>query len=83
MVKRLTALKLIWALATMFAALSCAGGGGSPRPAADGLRPRPAPVQVGETAPDFTLADQNNQQVSLSSARGRAPVVLVFYRGHW
>ena len=43
---------------------------------------RTAPVEVGEMAPDFTLDDQNNQKVSLSSARG-TPTVLVFYRGHW
>ena len=37
-----------------------------------------ADVSVGESAPDFTLRDENNQEVSLSSLRG-APVVLVFY----
>ena len=37
-----------------------------------------ANVQVGQEAPDFTLRDENNQQVTLSSLRG-SPVVLVFY----
>ena len=37
-----------------------------------------ANVQVGQEAPDFTLRDENNQQVALSSRRG-SPVVLVFY----
>ncbi|OGO50917.1 MAG: hypothetical protein A2148_02145 [Chloroflexi bacterium RBG_16_68_14] len=37
-----------------------------------------AKVKVGEPAPDFTLRDENNQEVRLSSLRG-APVVLVFY----
>ena len=37
-----------------------------------------ASVNVGEEAPDFTLRDENNQEVKLSSLRG-APVVLVFY----
>ncbi|KGI68833.1 peroxiredoxin [Mycolicibacterium rufum] len=35
--------------------------------------------QVGDTAPDFTLADQNNQRVSLSAFRGTKNVVLVFF----
>ncbi len=47
------------------------------------LKPRNSPVTVGEMAPDFTLEDQNNQKVSLSSARGSMPTVLVFYRGNW
>jgi len=38
---------------------------------------------VGEVAPDFTLEDQNGQKVALSDARGKSPVVLVFYRGYW
>ena len=35
-------------------------------------------IQVGETAPDFTLADQSGQSVSLSALRGKT-VVLFFY----
>lgn len=37
-----------------------------------------ASVSVGQQAPDFTLRDENNKEVSLSSLRG-TPVVLVFY----
>ena len=37
-----------------------------------------ANVKVGEEAPDFTLRDENNQEVTLASLRG-TPVVLVFY----
>lgn len=37
-----------------------------------------ASVSVGQEAPDFTLRDENNQEVKLSSLRG-SPVVLVFY----
>lgn len=37
-----------------------------------------ANVTVGQEAPDFTLRDENNQEVTLSSLRG-SPVVLVFY----
>ncbi len=36
-------------------------------------------VQVGDTAPDFTVRDQNREDVSLSSFRGRKHVLLVFY----
>lgn len=44
---------------------------------------RSAPVAVGDEAPDFTLADQNGHKITLSDARGKSPVVLVFYRGYW
>jgi peroxiredoxin len=37
-----------------------------------------ASVTVGQEAPDFTLRDENNQEVKLSDLRGQ-PVVLVFY----
>ena len=39
-------------------------------------------VQVGQTAPDFTLAKPDGGSLTLSSLRGKN-VVLVFYRGHW
>ena len=35
-------------------------------------------LEIGQQAPDFTLGDENNDQVTLSELRG-APVVLVFY----
>jgi peroxiredoxin len=37
------------------------------------------PVEVGQPAPEFTLKDQNNQDVSLSDFRGKKNVVLMFY----
>jgi peroxiredoxin (alkyl hydroperoxide reductase subunit C) len=37
------------------------------------------PINVGTQAPDFTLKDQNNQQVRLADFRGRKQVLLVFY----
>ncbi len=37
------------------------------------------PLDVGVLAPDFTLKDQNNQKVTLSSFRGHKNVLLVFY----
>lgn len=40
----------------------------------------PAPkIKVGDTAPDFTLKDQNGTDVSLASFRGKKSVVLAFY----
>ena len=38
------------------------------------------PLDVGSTAPDFTLTDQDRKPVTLSQQRGR-PVVLVFFPG--
>ena len=35
--------------------------------------------EVGTKAPDFTLRDQNNQAVALSSFRGDRSVLVVFY----
>ncbi|MCU1660374.1 MAG: peroxiredoxin [Pseudonocardia sp.] len=35
--------------------------------------------EVGSEAPDFTLKDQNNQEVTLSSFRGERNVLVVFY----
>ena len=37
------------------------------------------PIEVGAEAPDFTLKDQNNQLVTLSSYRNVKNVLLVFY----
>jgi peroxiredoxin len=46
----------------------------------------PAVGQVAMAAdvlPDFTLPNQEGHPVTLSSFRGKGPVLLVFYRGHW
>jgi peroxiredoxin len=37
------------------------------------------PIAAGAVAPDFTLKDENNQDVTLSDFRGRKNVLLVFY----
>lgn len=37
------------------------------------------PLVVGDIAPDFTLRDQNGQDITLSSHRGERSVLLVFY----
>lgn len=44
---------------------------------------RSTPIGIGDVAPDFTLEDQTKNKVTLSDARGKSPVVLVFYRGYW
>ncbi|MFI5491826.1 peroxiredoxin [Actinoplanes sp. NPDC051859] len=36
-------------------------------------------IDVGTEAPEFTLKDQNNQEVTLADFRGRKAVLLVFY----
>jgi peroxiredoxin (alkyl hydroperoxide reductase subunit C) len=40
---------------------------------------RTATLKVGDTAPDFTLKDQDGKPVTLSSFRGKKSVVLVFH----
>lgn len=44
---------------------------------------RTSPVAVGEMAPDFTLESHQGTKITLSEAREKSPVVLVFYRGYW
>ncbi len=40
-------------------------------------------VKVGQAAPDFTLADVDGKNITLSDFRGKKTVALVFYRGYW
>lgn len=40
-------------------------------------------IKVGDTAPDFTLKDQNQKDVKLSDFRGKKNVVLAFYPLDW
>ena len=40
-------------------------------------------ASIGGPAPDFTLKDQNQKDVSLASYRGKKRVVLVFYPLDW
>jgi len=47
-------------------------------PAQAGPPPEPN-FKVGDTAPDFTLLDQNRKEVKLSDFRGKKSVVLAFY----
>jgi peroxiredoxin len=36
-------------------------------------------IEVGDEAPDFSLRDQNNEEVTLSSFRGSRAVLVIFY----
>ena len=54
------------------------------------LPPSTAAPQVGQKAPDFTLADPNNKPITLAQLltepiNNKAPkgVLLIFYRGYW
>ena len=44
---------------------------------------RASPVAIGEVAPDFTLESHQGTKITLSEAREKSPVVMVFYRGYW
>ena len=45
--------------------------------------PDPEQIQVGNLAPDFSLASHCGKVVTLSRFRRKKNVVLVFYRGLW
>lgn len=40
-------------------------------------------ANIGSPAPEFTLKDQSQQEISLSSFRGKKRVVLIFYPLDW
>jgi peroxiredoxin len=40
-------------------------------------------VSVGQSAPEFALKDQNQQEVKLADYRGKKNVVLIFYPLDW
>ncbi len=48
--------------------------------AAEPAAPEKTGLAVGQSAPSFTLKDQNGAEVSLASLLGKGPVALVFYR---
>jgi len=48
--------------------------------AAEPASPEKTGVAVGQQAPDFTLKDQNDRDISLSALLKKGPVALVFFR---
>ncbi|MFC4812894.1 peroxiredoxin-like family protein [Paenibacillus sp. GCM10023250] len=40
-------------------------------------------LDIGETAPDFTLEDATGKWITLSEELKKGPVILIFYRGEW
>jgi len=48
------------------------------RPAADGINPGDISMKVNDKAPDFTLQDENGNEVALKDLQGKT-VVLFFY----
>lgn len=77
-------IKIIMISAVMMALLACSSEQTRVSPQqSPATTARAAPVGTGETAPDFTLEDQQGRNVTLSASRGKNPVVLVFYRGNW
>jgi peroxiredoxin Q/BCP len=66
----------IWIVFSLLVASSLASGQGRPYPKAQ------AESAVGQTAPDFTLKDQDGKDFRLSDQRGHW-VLLYFYRGYW
>jgi len=43
----------------------------------------PTGLKLGDTAPDFSAKDTNNNNVTLSEELKNGPVVIIFYRGQW
>jgi AhpC/TSA family len=76
-------LQFIATVALVMASLSCSAIQKPTQTTPDIVPSRDTPLQVGERAPDFTLPDQLDRKVTLSSAFGKSPTVLVFYRGSW
>lgn len=50
-----------------------------PTTAGPSLKEATLPVEVGQMAPDFTLAANNGERVQLSAFRGSKRVVLAFF----
>ncbi len=46
-------------------------------------RDAPAALSIGERVADFIVPRAGGGFVSLSEAREKGPVAIIFYRGHW
>jgi cytochrome oxidase Cu insertion factor (SCO1/SenC/PrrC family) len=73
--RKRTAVLLLWVLA-----LGIQQGGSRLWAQGDKKEPPPEPkFKVGDTAPDFTLTDQEGKKVKLSDFKGKKNVALAFY----
>jgi cytochrome oxidase Cu insertion factor (SCO1/SenC/PrrC family) len=63
----------------LLAALGSKSFSVSAKPATDEKSSPPLALKVGDTAPDFTLKDQNRKEFSLHQFHGKKTVVLAFY----
>ena len=68
---------LLWMVALALPQAGTLLGAQADQKAAPPAPPEPA-FKVGDTVPDFTMYDQNRQQVKLSSFRGKKNVALAF-----
>ena len=75
--RRRTAVLLLWMVALAIPQAGTLLWAQAEKKDAAPAPPEPA-FKVGDTAPDFTMYDQNRQQVKLSSFRGKKNVALAF-----
>ena len=73
---RSSVVALAFLAATLQAAAAQPAGQAEDAPAAER-------VEVGQTAPDFTLPDPDGVDHTLSALRGEKNLLLVFFRGAW
>ena len=69
---RMTSMRIAGACVPLLLALAAT--------AAEPASPEKTGLAVGQRAPDFTLKDQNDRDVSLSALLKKGPVALVFFR---
>ncbi len=43
----------------------------------------PEGLKVGDTAPDFSVKDQEGKTINLKKVLQKGPVIMLFYRGQW
>ncbi len=70
----MTCKRLVQNLLACSLLLALTAGGGAP------ASPETAGLAVGQKAPEFTLKDQNDRDVSLATLLKKGPVALVFFR---
>ena len=75
----LLVLALVVPLLSQCSSAETASPAGKAEAKATASAPEPAPLKVGDKAPDFTLPDQNGKPYSLSQFQGKENVVLAFY----